>query len=546
MVLITSQGSSLGADITYQWTLNNNLIATGLGSWVATQPGEYCLHVINENNGCVSQACDSLVQLIDPPLVYAGPDTALTCGITSLLLSGSPGAVGNYTLAWTTADGCITSDPFVEMVTIECPGTYQLQVTDTITGCFAIDDLVVDNQTTPPVATILPPDPVTCAQPEIMLDGTTSLPLGAVTYSWFTPDGLVVGPSDGNTALAGLPGIYQLIVQDIFNLCADTTTAVVDVEVVYPVADAGPDTALTCFHPQLQLDGSGSSQGTKYTYAWTPPPGGTVASGANTLFPLIDQPGTYTLTVIDTTNFCTTTDEVVVDADILAPQAVIDLSVPPLITCTQEEIPLSGLLSTPVGLLTFSWQTTGGQIQGDLSEAEVNALSGGTYFLTVQNQQNGCLDTAWVTVEENLLPPQIQLQIPNTLTCLQTTVILDASGTTASGSIGVVWTGPGPITDSLSLTPTVTQSGNYQVVVTDLDNGCMATDSLMVLQDTLAPQAQAFADGAFDCEVLVVGLNGSGSSVGALFSYSWSSQQEIRSRTATRFFQRYSSQAGIS
>ena len=523
-VLITSQGSSLGADLTYQWTLDNNLLATGLGSWVATQPGWYCLQVINENNGCSGLACESIIQVIDLPLVDAGPDTALTCGVTSVTLSGNAGAGGTYTLAWSTADGCIQSDPFVHAITVDCPGTYQLEVTDTLTGCSAVDDLLVTADTLAPQAIILPPDPVTCLQTEEVLDGSSSFPQGGLSFSWSTFDGQFVGAIDEPTALISLPGIYQLVVQDISNLCKDSTFVVVEEEVQYPIANAGPDTAFTCFDPQIQLDGSGSSQGLSYTYAWTPPPGGVISGGANTLFPTIGQPGLYTLQVVDTTNFCATTDEVLVVADTIAPQAVIDFSVPAVITCAQGEVPLSGTLSQPMGMLNYAWQTQGGQILGDPSQEVIEALEGGSYLLIVQSQANGCLDTAFVLVEENLAPPQIQFLLPDMLTCAQASVVLDASGTTAAGPFEVVWTGPGPISDSLSLSPSVGQAGVYWLEVLDLENGCMAADSLTVIQDTLAPQAQAVANGAFDCEVTTVGLSGAGSSIGPVFSYSWTSQ----------------------
>ncbi|MCB9285484.1 MAG: gliding motility-associated C-terminal domain-containing protein [Lewinellaceae bacterium] len=523
-VLITSQGSSLGADITYQWTLNNAPLATGLGSWTATQPGTYCLRVINENTGCSSQACGALLQFTDPPPVQAGPDTSLTCGITSLTLNGSPGAGGNFTLFWTTTDGCIQSDPTLNSVSIDCPGTYQFEVTDTLTGCSAFDSLFVAADTLAPEAIILPPDPLTCLQTQVGLDGSSSLPSGELTFSWSTFDGNFMGATDEPIAWVDLPGIYQLVVQNTANQCKDSVFLVLEEEVQHPVADAGPDTSLTCFAPVVQLNGAGSSQGLAYTYSWTPPPGVVISGGANTLFPIIDQPGIYTLQVVDTTNSCVTTDEVLIVADTASPQAIIETMIPPVITCTQATVPLSGLLSQPAGLLDFTWQTQGGQIQGDPTQDAIEALEGGIYSLIVQNQINGCLDTTFISVNENLNPPQIQLLSPDTLTCIQTSVLLDASGTTASGVLEVVWTGPGPILDSLSLTPSVGQVGTYLLEVVDLENGCIALDSVTVFQDTLAPQAQAQADGAFDCEVATVGLDGSGSSVGPVFTYTWTSQ----------------------
>lgn len=47
-VLLTSQGSSSGSGITYEWSLNGTPVVTGLANWTATAPGEYCLTLTDE------------------------------------------------------------------------------------------------------------------------------------------------------------------------------------------------------------------------------------------------------------------------------------------------------------------------------------------------------------------------------------------------------------------------------------------------------------------------------------------------------------------
>jgi len=522
-VLLTSQGSTIGPDITYHWTLDGLALATGLANWTATAPGEYCLTLTNENTGCFGQVCDSVFQIADPPLISAGPDTSLTCGITSINLSGDPGAGTGLVFEWSTPDGCLMSDPASAGVLIACPGQYVFGVTDTTTGCFTADSLVVTLQTDPPLVQILPPDALTCYQPQVLLDGSGSEPAGELTYYW-TTDGAVSGPVDEATAMAIAPGVYQLMVENIFTQCKDSAFVIVDSEIIYPAAVAGPDTAFNCYHSQVQLDGSASSQGADYTFEWIPPAGVTIPTGANTLFPTVDQPGIYALFVQDTTNGCISGDSVLVSVDNAPPQAVIDHPLPLLITCAQTEIPLSGLASQPSGQLGYSWFSIGGQIQGDPSGADIEALSPGTYFLEVQDQVNGCLDTAFVEVMIDQEPPEILLVEPDTITCVQESVVLDASGTTAGGPMGLLWTGPGTILGDTTLTPEVFQAGVYVLQVTSLNNGCTAIDSLAVEQDTLAPLAQATAGGSLDCQNLEVTLSGAGSSAGPDIQYHWTSQ----------------------
>jgi gliding motility-associated-like protein len=85
----------------------------------------------------------------------------------------------------------------------------------------------------------------------------------------------------------------------------------------------------------------------------------------------------------------------------------------------------------------------------------------------------------------------------------------------------VLWSGPGNIQDSLTLNPTVFQAGQYFIEVVDQVNGCLAQDSLWVVQDTVPPVALATALGVFDCETAAVVMSGAGSSVGPLFVYTW-------------------------
>ncbi|MDW8231107.1 MAG: hypothetical protein RMJ33_14840, partial [Saprospiraceae bacterium] len=79
----------------------------------------------------------------------------------------------------------------------------------------------------------------------------------------------------------------------------------------FPIANAGPAQTLTCAAPQLSLNGTGSSQGQQFSYLWTTQ-NGNIVSGATTLTPVVNAPGTYVLTVINTQTGCTSTASVAV------------------------------------------------------------------------------------------------------------------------------------------------------------------------------------------------------------------------------------------
>lgn len=106
--------------------------------------------------------------------------------------------------------------------------------------------------------------------------------------------------------------------------------------------------------------------------------------------------------------------------------------------------------------------------------------------------------------------------VGGTITCLQNSVTLNLS---ANQSIqGVSWTGPNGFASTLQ-TPNVSNAGSYNVTVT-AQNGCTATNSAVVTQNTTAPNiptAQVSNNGLLTCAVNSITI-----SLGATnFDYTW-------------------------
>ncbi|MEZ4893792.1 MAG: PKD domain-containing protein [Saprospiraceae bacterium] len=76
---------------------------------------------------------------------------------------------------------------------------------------------------------------------------------------------------------------------------------------------------ITCQSPSITLSGDSSSTGPNFGYLWTAGNGGNIVSGDTTLNPVVNAPGTYTLTVIiDSINGCVNmaTDTVAADTNV--------------------------------------------------------------------------------------------------------------------------------------------------------------------------------------------------------------------------------------
>ncbi|MEZ4953635.1 MAG: gliding motility-associated C-terminal domain-containing protein [Saprospiraceae bacterium] len=170
--------------------------------------------------------------------------------------------------------------------------------------------------------------------------------------------------------------------------------------------------------------------------------------------------------------------------------------------------------------LTFEWSTQDGNILSGAQTPVIEIDSAGTYKIVIEDA-GGCTDSTEITVPINPLP-QISISTPDTLDCLIDTIV-DIFANTVSPSDAFFWTTQtGNILSGQSTNnPVVDLPGFYQVVVTDTLTGCSNTSSVEVFTDVETPVAIANGGGELNCVVPSLTLDGSGSSAGSNFSYSW-------------------------
>ena len=126
------------------------------------------------------------------------------------------------------------------------------------------------------------------------------------TYEWTTPNGNISCDPTLLNSCADQPGTYNLLVTNTANGCTATDPVTVTGGISLPNAEANVNGEITCAVTTLALSGAGSSVGPNFTYQWTTV-GGNFVSGQNTLAPIVNSGGIYTLLVTNTTNGCTQT-----------------------------------------------------------------------------------------------------------------------------------------------------------------------------------------------------------------------------------------------
>lgn len=374
-------------------------------------------------------------------------------------------------------------------------------------------------------AFVLPPTMLNCLISTVDLDGSQSSSGPFISYDWSTTNGNIVNGQQSAIATVDAPGDYTLSVNYLDGQGTDCTksyTVRVFGDFQLPMAQISIPDTLNCIHSEIELDGIGSSVGNHIRYLWTTEDGN-IVSGENSLFPLVNMPGTYLLTVSNENNFCLDTAMAFVQIDTVTPIA--DILLPDTITCVNKQIRLDGSGSSSGSNFRYQWQAINSRLLNPSDLEYLDVDTAGTYRLIVLDTLNGCASIDSVLVLEKVTLPIIQIEVPDTLTCSKTIVVIDASGSSSDSIYRFSWnTSDGHFaTDTNTLTPAVDRTGTYSLSVLDTTNQCIARRQIRIYADTLAPIAEAGMSQTFFCSTDSLQLDGSGSSQGVSIQYHWDS-----------------------
>ncbi|MEY3051870.1 MAG: hypothetical protein RLY31_1655 [Bacteroidota bacterium] len=520
---LDGSNSSNGPDIAFSWSTQNGQIGAGINTPTPTvnAPGVYTLTVTDNDNGCSASDAVTITQDDDLPTIVTASPAPLTCLVGSVPLDASGSSSGpEFLYQWSTANGNIVSGGTSPSPLVDAPGTYLLAITNTLTNCTSLASVTVSSQTTPPAAQAGPAPLLSCSQTVATLQGAGSAIGNDIAYLWSTNDGNLIAGQSSLNAQADQPGLYTLTVTNLATGCSDSDTVSVSQDVDPPLAAADPPDTLTCSSPSVSLDGSGSSNGPAFSFAWSTADGN-ILSGADSPTPSVNQPGSYLLTVTDTGNGCSATTQVVVTQDIQAPSATAASASP--LTCLQQTLTLDGSGGANGPPVSFLWSTTSGNILSGTTTPNPLVNQPGTYVLTVTNIINGCSASDQVTVSQNVSTPQLSIAPPATLTCTVGEVAILTS-TAPNGDYGFSWTSTdGNIVSGADTpNPLVDQPGTYSLLVTNPANGCTTSIQASVSQDVTAPDADAGPDFLLDCVQGNDLLDGTGSTGTGALAFAWS------------------------
>lgn len=449
-VTLNASSSAYPTGSTFSWTTTNGNIVSGANTLnpVVNTAGTYTLTISNiyqpGNLTCTGTANVTVTGDSAPPTTGLTASKVLICSGESVTLTASGGATYNwvgllgngatqtvsptttttYTVTAVGANGCVSATPATVTVQVTQPITVQ---NATLLKCYQNGGINYN---------------LTEAQPQI----TTAT---GVTFAYYLNaadanagnTNTIANPASFNSA--GGQTIYVLVTN---GGCKNVVTLQL-LSTPQTTLTINPPQQITCTTPQITLNASSSVIPAGSTITWTATGGGNIVSGANTLTPVVNAGGIYTLTVTNINQpgnvSCTYTSNVSVTQNTTAPVTTVTSTA--LQICSGESVTL-----TASGGATYNW--TG--LTGNGNTQVVSPTSTTTYTVFAVGA-NGCVSATPATITIIVAPPVAVLTASQMKICAGESVTL-----TATGGVTYEWVGlPGNgSTQIVSPTSTTTYS----------------------------------------------------------------------------------------
>lgn len=453
----------------FTWTTTGGNIVSGANTLtpVVNVAGTYTLTLSNTYQQG-SLTCTSTADVIvtgdsAPPttgltaskiLICAGESVTLTAsgGVTynwvGLTGNGNtqtvtPAATTTYTVTAVGSNGCVSQNPATITIQVSQPITVQ---NASLLKCYVAGGINYN---------------LTEAQTQI-----TSAP--GITFAYYLN---VADANAGNTNTINAPTTFNSAGgQTIYVLVTSGGCKyVVTLQLLstpQTTLTINPTQQITCTTNQITINASSSVIPTGSTIAWTTTGGGNIVSGANTLTPVVNAGGVYTLTVTNVNQpgnlNCTYTANVTVTQNTTLPVATITSTFMQI--CSGESVTL-----TASGGVTYNW---GNGLPGNGNTQVVSPTSNTVYTVNAVGA-NGCISATSASITIIVAPPVAVLSASKTKICAGESVTL-----TASGGVTYEWVGLPGNGNTQVVSPTVTTI--YSVFALG-GNGCKVANATTIM-----------------------------------------------------------------
>ena len=522
-VMLLATTSNIGSDVTYSWQTVNGILNSpnGAANIAVGSAGEYTLTVTNNENGCEESEIISVEESISTILVEIDTPGILDCETSEITLSAMEVVGNNIQYIWTTPDGNILRGEDGLTPDVNLPGLYTLTVTDLDNDCVEEASISVAQNGDQPVIVVADPGQLNCSNQMLTLDANGSSEGLDFLIEWSSSDGNIVNGENTLNPSVDADGTYLLTITNVQNNCQNLLEVLVEENTQSPVIVVQPIQSIDCDLALVEVNTEIQSANLDLQFEWTTSTG-TIIGADNTQNIEAGAVGEYILTVTDLVNGCSDifTATVVGNEDV--PQ--VSINEPESIDCQTESSLISLNLPADISDLIFEWDTQNGSFDGDNTNPELLVSAAGNYQVTVTNIASNCEVILTTLVENNAATPSLSFLNPDTINCLNPKSVINTQ-TDQNGLIYNWTTVDGTITSEANGEDVVVSSaGIYSLTVIDPANNCENKIEVEVIEDIDLPFINIQPALELNCIIEEQSLSADGSSQGAEFSYTWSSQ----------------------
>ncbi len=469
-IQITGLNNNTDYEVNYQFDgspFNIPLLASnGVGELVITglTAGDYTNFSV-VSLGCTSNVINTVVTLNDPN----SPTIVVDLAQDVTVCDGNDGEIqitvndgsGDYGFVWTDNDAF---NQTTQNISGLAPASYDLLVTDNITGCTASTTVIIGGPVSPSL-TFDVTDVATCGGTDGAIDMTIADGSGDYSVSWDGPDGFTNVLDQDLTGL--VEGTYNITVIDNVSLCEVSEGVVVGSPASFTV-DAVPTDATDCGSADGSIAVDVTGAGT-FAFSWIGPNGFT--STDEDLSGLVG--GDYELIVTETVSGCEVVQTVTINEPV---NFTLSATSTDITACGANDGTIDITLTGANPGETVSWTGPNGFGSPSLDQS---GLSAGVYTVTVTDNVTGCTDQLTVTIEEPI-DFTLAATATNVSVCGANDGAIAVDVTGGSADFTYAWAGPNGFTADTEDITGLQFQGTYELTVTDNVSGCSAVVTAVI------------------------------------------------------------------
>ena len=295
----------------YSWETDDGSIASGgnTSSPIIDGPGTYVVEA-NFDNLCFAYDTITVEGNYVFDVSVGASELLLNCDndLSEIDATSSGGPFSSYT--WTTSGGNIVDGQGTDEISVNQGGTYTVEafVSEECNGTASVtinenfDEITIDPG---------PPQVLDCNNTNVQIEASGNASDGLIF--WSTLDGNITGGLTSLTPTVNEAGTYTVTAIHEESQCETTASVSVSTNISYPEVFAGTNDTISCEEPYAAImDASTNIE--DYTALWTTNDG-SIETGFTILEAVFQSEGTYTLTITDSSNGCSSSDDVQVFVD---------------------------------------------------------------------------------------------------------------------------------------------------------------------------------------------------------------------------------------